>query len=356
MQTGISVYFGLDNTLKENVELIQTAAQSGCKKIFTSLHIPEANYMQLKQEFTVVRETAIKAGMELIADVSPIALRFLQLETLDFAQLSQMGIKTVRVDYGYDSEKIAEYTHNTAGIRIQLNASTITEDFLTELRTKGADFRAIDALHNFYPRVGTGLSETFFVKKTQLLKRHHLRVGAFVPSKYRPRSPLRDGLPTLEMHRECSFDFAVRHLQALGMDMIFVGDSLPARGELAELNALQEAVVCIKAQRLAKEDYVDRLLKNPFTTRLDEARDAIRTQESRMLCLDSIVPAHTVERPYGAVTLDNVLYGRYMGELQIVKNPQPADRRVNVIAQIQPEEQSLLTYLTPGKRFALKII
>jgi hypothetical protein len=38
-------------------------------------------------------------------------------------------------------------------MRVQLNASTLTPDFLQELRScRNANFANLDALHNFYPR------------------------------------------------------------------------------------------------------------------------------------------------------------------------------------------------------------
>ena len=44
MSLGISVYFGLDNTMEENIKLLSEAKKLGFTRIFTSLHIPEANY------------------------------------------------------------------------------------------------------------------------------------------------------------------------------------------------------------------------------------------------------------------------------------------------------------------------
>ena len=38
MENGISVYPGLDNTLEENLALIEYAHQCGIRRIFTSLH------------------------------------------------------------------------------------------------------------------------------------------------------------------------------------------------------------------------------------------------------------------------------------------------------------------------------
>ena len=63
---------------------------------------------------------------------------------------------------------------------------------------------------------------------------------------------------------------------------------------------------------------------------------------------------NTIERPAGAVTLDNAGYGRYMGELQIIKEAQSADPRTNVVAMIDEEELGLLQYITPGRKFSFR--
>ncbi len=47
---GFSVYFGLDNSKEENIKLLKDAHNLGFTRIFTSLHIPEANYEVLKAE------------------------------------------------------------------------------------------------------------------------------------------------------------------------------------------------------------------------------------------------------------------------------------------------------------------
>ena len=59
-------------------------------------------------------------------------------------------------------------------------------------------------------------------------------------------------------------------------------------------------------------------------------------------------------RRAGAVTIDNQDYLRYMGEMQVVRSPLPADSRVNVVAHIIPEEVFLLDYIRPGDAFRLK--
>ena len=58
MQNGISIYPGLDNTLSENLALIETAAALGLPRLFTSLHIPETDPGALKRELGVLLKAA----------------------------------------------------------------------------------------------------------------------------------------------------------------------------------------------------------------------------------------------------------------------------------------------------------
>ena len=120
---------------------------------------------------------------------------------------------------------------------------------------------------------------------------------------------------------------------------------------------IEKNIVMIKAQLTTRNLFLQKLLRSPFTARLDEARDAIRAQESRLMLNDHIIePENNKVRPYGAITLDNKEYLRYMGELQIIQRPQPADPRVNVVGRVLAEEEFLLNYIIPGRRFGFDFI
>ena len=352
MENGISLYPGLDNTLEENLQLLDAAAQCGMRRVFTSLHIPETNVDVLKKELAQLLAAARKHDMEIISDVSPRTLAMLDMSEFDMSAFRQLGITTLRLDYGYEAAQIAKLSHNNQGIRLQLNASTITEKILADLQLAGTDFSHIDALHNFYPRKGTGISEETFKRKTTMLQRLGIKVGAFVPSCGKQRGPIFEGLPTLEDHRGWQTDKAARHLAALGADAVFISDSLPSLEELQAVGSLRadEVVVAAKIDTL---DKVQReLLSHTFTAREDEARDAIRAQESRSLLTGTVEPENNNFRPVGAITIDNRDYLRYMGELQIITQPQPADKRVNVAGSLAADELFMLQYITPGRKYS----
>lgn len=357
MAFGISVYPGLDNTTEENISLIHQAARFGITRLFTSLHIPEHN----KSSFTVALHAILNAAkdscLDLIADVTPESANMLGLASCTPEAFYEFGIHTLRLDDGFSVSDIASFSRSETSAWIQLNASTVSEEFLTELAKKGTDFSRIEALHNFYPRTGTGLSIRTLMEKTALLHRFGIRTGAFIATQTgKKRSPLHDGLPTLELHRNFTVDLAARHLAALELDDVFISDSLPTNEELTTLTGTKLHQITLRAVTTTKNDVARYLLAQSFTARPDEARDAVRAVESRTRIKALAIPLlsqNTVSRPFGAVTIDNVDYPRYTGELQIIKRSQPADPRVNVIAQIRTEELFLVPCIRPGCKFQI---
>ena len=356
MSFGISVYPGLDNTPEENVALIRHAAQQGVSRLFTSLHISENDRSRFSAELRDLLDTARDLRLDVIADVTPESADILGLESCTLEAFQNIGIQTFRLDDGFDVSEIAAFTRSASNTRIQLNASTVSEEFLAELSKNSADFSRIEALHNFYPRKNTGLSVRAFSERTALLHRFGIHTGAFAATQNgRKRSPLHDGLPTLELHRDFTVDLAARHLAALGVDDIFLSDALPTEEEISALTKTTPNCVTLRATPAIKNATLS-LLAEPFTARPDEARDAVRAAESRSRAKQRelpLLPENTNQRPFGAVTLDNVNYLRYAGELQITKRDLPADPRVNVLAHIRAEERFLIPCIRPGSKFRI---
>lgn len=358
MEKGISIYLGLDNTVEENITLLHTAAKHGVRRVFTSLHIPEANYTKIQKEIQPFLQVARALDMDIISDISPQTLSLLDMSKLDFAAFAKLGITTLRFDYGYSAAQIATYSRNTVNMRIQLNASTITEDLLDNLTHYQADFSRIDALHNFYPRCGTGISERFLVTKTALLQNRGIAVSAFIPSHNRPRSPLKEGLPTLEDQRYLAAGLAARQLAALGLNGLFIGDSLPTESEIKAIANCETNRIDLTIRPFTTDPATLQLLQQTFTPRADEARDAIRSQESRIFIKNNniiIAPENQIARQKYSITLDNISYNRYMGELQIITHEQPSDLRVNVIGEVISSNQFLVKYINYPKQFSFSL-
>ena len=81
--------------------------------------------------------------------------------------------------------------------------------------------------------------------------------------------------------------------------------------------------------------------------------------ESRSLLQGLPIPAAPVPPgpdgllPAGTLCVDNELYGRYQGEVEIVTVPRPADRRTNVLGHLGPEALPSLQAVGPGTSFRL---
>ncbi|MBQ9573474.1 MAG: DUF871 domain-containing protein [Acidaminococcaceae bacterium] len=394
MKLGISIYPGLDADREKSLLLLQNVAALGYTRIFSSLHIPESNTAALREKALYLFAFAESLGLEVIADVSPLTLKILDIPELTPSRLKELHITTARFDYGIGPETIADFSRE---MNVQLNASTLRSVQLNALLKANADFSRIDGLHNFYPRPHTGLSAETIQRQNALLHRHDISAGVFTASQTGRRGPLYAGLPTMESLRGIAPCDAAPILTAIGCDSLIIGDSNPA---LTELRALADPETLAKADArysrkalppkkewqpdeplplhihvLSDAPFVKELLSRSYTNRPDPAADVIRATESRDVAKAfDITPERNENKliiempkeyaavfagpqhlangkkssllPVGTVLLDNNNYGRYKGELQILNAPQPMDTRSNVVAQVTKEDVPLLSLIS----------
>lgn len=354
-EKGISAFIGLNHSLETVCNYLKTAHHYGYTRLFTSLHIPEADPQLLLRDFNSFVSYAKSLDYEITADISPQAFKLLGASMSDLSPLKKLGLSTLRLDYGFSPDEIAAVTH-TSGLFVELNASTVTPAILQDIAAANADLSKIRACHNYYPRPETGLSFSLFTQRSKLFRHYNIPVLAFIPSQHCPRGPIFAGLPTLEKHRSLSSMLAAKELLASQLvDGIIFGDPFVTEEELAAVAALPlnciELHVVLEANLSLMEKEI---LFTLHTNRQDPGECVVRSQEARALCTSNITPRSALPRRFGAVTIDNQDYLRYMGELQIIKSSLAADNRTNVVAHIVPEELFLLSYLEPGGSFRLK--
>ena len=349
MENGISVYAGLGYKQKENIELIKFAAKIGMKRLFTSTHVPESSAEgdNFFNDFAEIITAAATNDFEIILDVNP--------ENIEEFNVSGL---TLRLDDGFSVEQIVELSKTS---KIQLNASTVTNEFLTILLNLNANFANISALHNFYPHVLTGLDTYFFIDQNKMLHDFGINVGAFVPSlNGKRRAPLFEGLPTLEDCRNFSTDLSARFLAAIGADFIIVGDGLPTVEECKAVSNISDDEIILSTKLFTEDKTTIDLLQNKFTHRPDVAKSVIRAVEGRQFLKNSggkiFADNLPIERTFGDITVDNENFGRYEGEVQIVEDILPADSRVNVVAAVVEEENFLTRYIKPGQKFSFRFV
>lgn len=354
-EKGISAYIGLGHSLDTIHSYLRLAHQYGYTRLFTSLHIPEADGKLILADFHNFINAAVNLGYSITADISPKAFTMLGASPSDFSSLEKLGLSAIRLDYGFSPEQIAAITHSS-GLQIEFNASTITPTILEQIVTAKADLSKIRACHNYYPRPETGLSFPLFAERSQLFRDYGIPVLAFIPSLRCPRAPIFAGLPTLEKHRLISSELAAKELLACQLvDGLLFGDPMVPEEELAAVAALEPG--CIELQVAVQPDISAaerKILFAAHTNRTDPGEWVLRSQEARNICQSTIPPRTTLPRPVGAVTIDNQDYLRYMGEMQITQSSLPADSRVNIAAYVIPEELFLLSYIRPGGSFRLK--
>lgn len=315
--------------------------------VFLSLHISEEfDDTYCRRAEAVCRELADR-GFRIIADVSVKTLG--QFGCSDLTELaSRLGLWALRIDYGFGIDEIEVMAKK---MPIVLNASTVTEEDAARLMKTGGQ---VFAIHNFYPRPETGLDEELLKDTTERLQKAGLRVLSFIPGDTMLRGPIFEGLPTLEEHRNCIpsaafVDLCVR----FGMDGVFVADPGISERETARiLRYCQENVISIPAYLEPGYEY---LYDKVFTCRVDSPKWLIRFQESRMYSCpgESVEPENCVAREIGAITVDNQNYGRYSGEVQLIRRPLPADSRVNVAGLVPENARLLLGCVKGGQKFAL---
>lgn len=354
MAKGISVFIGMNYTLEQNIEYIKKAYELGFTSIFTSLHIPEADYKKATYEFKEMLKVTNELGMNVIADISPRAFEYLGIDRNDIKKIKELGVYGIRLDFGFTPEEMSSFTTNPYGLVIEINASTVTRRFLEEFDSFKPNYSNIQACHNYYPRLNTGISETTYVKKNEMLKKYNIKIGAFIPSLVNKRGPVFEGLPTLEMHRNIEPQISAKHLFALGVDSVIFGDSIATLEELESVGKLREDVIEFRIETFTECEVQRKIMfESIHKDRTDSAEDVIRSTSSRESLgrEDVINTFNNIERKVGFITIDNRNYLRYAGELQICKSELPADGRVNVVGKIVDEEIFLMNFIDEEKKF-----
>lgn len=310
--------------------------------VFTSFHIQEEFCADYKTVVIDMVTWLHDNGFKVIADVSKRTLKQLEYSSLE-SLLKDINIDILRIDYGYSENELSQMCK---GMPLMMNASTTLLSMMRLLKDINVN---ILSCHNFYPRPETGLSIERFTQINKDIKKINVPVLAFVPGS-KKRGPLNEGLPTLESHR-----YKSPYISMLDMLIVYDVDSVIVGDLELDLDELDNILRFMKTDEIS----IPALLDSPYdvlydqrlTIRVDSGAFAFRIEESReyasqnSFCVD---PTHTEERSRGCITIDNNLYGRYVGEMQIIHIDLLADEKVNVIGHIEKEYLDLLDIIEGG--------
>ena len=340
---GRSVYL----TQFEEQRASLSAFAAGGAPVFISLHISEefdADYCARVQQMC---HFLAEKGWHILADVSEKTVR--QFGCSDLGALAQqLQLWGLRLDYGFSLDEMCALAQK---MPIAVNASTTTPETARQLAAGGG---TVIAMHNFYPRPETGLDPEFLRDSTAALQAEGLKVYGFIPGDELLRGPLYRGLPTLEDHRTAAPSAAFVDLAVgYGLDGIFAGDpGVSAREQEYIHHFCTTGEICLP---VALRPGYQTLYHRTFTCRPDSPKTLVRYQESRLYsCFGTTVePENCVPRRRGCVTMDNVGYGRYSGEIQLMRQDFPADEKVNVIGEVPPAYHPLLDCIRRGSTFRM---
>ena len=325
LNVGASLYVGLkDYPLDKNIDYLNTLNKIGIDHLFISCHIPEMD-PKFKDELLIVCNKALELGIKVSLDIAKPIMKTLTLPK----------VYALRLDYGFSLDEIIEMYHaqiNENGPIVELNASTIKYEDLMYLKYKGVNLSKIRISHNFYPKKWTGLSSKTIIEKNKIYHKLGMNVMIYIPSSNMKRMPMYEGLPSVEEHRDLNIYAILSTLQYLGVDEVFFGDAYASSEELEivkKFNYDEAIIPIIIDSSLSVEE--KELLSRKHLNRLDSNEYFIRSSTRNNG--SAILPLNTNVRKKFDVTIDNVKFGRYQGEVCIMKQDLPCDERVNVVAK-----------------------
>lgn len=342
---GHSVYL---TEYKSTGRLPAAVKAAGGSPVFLSLHISEEYGENYASEIKKLCDKLHACKCRILADVSKDTLQ--QFHVDDFTQLSDMlGLWALRIDYGLSKNEIISLAEK---MPVVLNASTTSYEDAMEIASAGKE---VYAMHNFYPRVDTGLDREYLKQTTDMLHQAGMKVMAFIPGDLTKRGPIYEGLPTLECHRHMSPYLSYLDLVInFHMDVVFAADpELSSKEETLIRKYTQENIITVPC--LLDEKYSS-LYGKVFHNRIDSPSWLIRFQESRQYASqgkEKIAPESTARRVRGTITIDNELYQRYCGEVQMIVKDLPADHRVNIAGRVQREYLDAVDLIRRGEKLVL---
>ncbi len=340
---GISVYPGQSEyMIKDTLEYIKECNKIGIKNVFTSLHIPESTE-KIKEEFAEIMKLCHSLDMRLSIDIADDIL---------FDIKNSEKINAVRIDYGLSTQEIIEL-YNELSCKIELNGSIIDENVIIELINGGIKKSDIEIFYNFYPKKYTGMNLFKLYEKNKLFKQFDLICKAFIGAETNKRGPLFDGLPTVEEHRNIDSLISYQELKLIGIDVVYFGDGNTSIYEIKKLTKLDENVIYLPVEIYdsTSESEIQHLMKE-HELRVDSSDFLFRS--SKRLSGNVIMPNNTVNADRMSITIDNINYKRYQGEVGITLKDIDRDERVNVIGKVVNAEN--IFKLIEGKPQKIKFV
>ena len=184
-----------------------------------------------------------------------------------------------------------------------------------------------------------------------------IRTAAFVNSKVATTGPwpVEEGLCTLEMHRDWEITSAAKWLWATELiDDVIVANSFASEEELKALSEIDPYLLTLDCELMTGDTEIERhiVLEEPHLVRGDSSDYVLRSSQSRITHRgDHFAPHDTLPIERGDILIDNSLYTKYAGELQVALLPMENSGKTNVVGRVIEQDRPLLGLLKPWQKF-----
>lgn len=357
---GFSLY-PENHQLEVSKAYLRLLKQYGATRIFMSLLQINSDDTTSFDLYKSIIAFANELDLKVIADISPGFIAQVGWDDQLIEKAYEFGLAGIRLDEALPIAEIVELTHNEHDIKIELNMSTDAK-LLLELLDSNAKKENIIACHNFYPHEFTGLSVEHFIEMSKLYHEKGIETAAFVNAQSSTEGPwpLSEGLCTVEDHRHLPIDLQAELMKATGyIDNVLIANQFISEEELALLaNTLKDEVLTFPVRALVELTETERkIIEDAHVYRGDISSYVVRSTMTRVrFASEAVAPrdqSKWVNR--GSIIIDNDLYTRYKGELQVALKSFEISEKANVVAEIEPQAIELLDYLKPWQAFKLVI-
>lgn len=333
-----SIYPTDDLAIRDAV-VAQASAQPGERLVFTSLHIPESE--GLHQYGAYLQSLHRNQGLVFCGDVSPGTLAKLGIGIDEVGLLREWGIVCLRIDYGFDADEIRRIAA-TGDFAIAVNASTADAHLVDSL----AGLRVV-GWHNYYPRPETGLTVDFYRAQNSLFAERGMDVYGFLPGEVTFRGPLFAGLPMLEDHRHRNAWRNFLELRRVSPQVRLVcAEGVLADDHLSWIGHV-EATGEVTVPVADLDPSVEFLRNRSWHLRVEGTEASLRVEGTR----SARTPARLLNadlRARGSVQMDLDGYGRYCGEIHLMRTDRPLTPLQARVGQIAGAYLGMIDELQPG--------
>ena len=368
MSNCLSIYpHPLDEAYVQQVkDYILAGRKYGFNEVFTTLHLPELSFEKQLAAYEVIGKACLEQQLELIVDIGGAYIDRLIEDEEVIERIRKVPFSFIRFDYGFSLEQAAKLYDLYDMKGFVLNASTCSEadaDKLISALYKISSNCELRACHNFYVRKQSGLSDLSAYKQSRIFASRGIPVYYCLPAYSHARGPLHEGLCTLEKHRYQPLELILSdlYLNQEARSFLFADEWL-SEEELALVNrtlkVLSEPLKQIIEVRVHLHEQLSpeekQIVLQSHEFRCDSPAAALRSLSSRQMAETGklIKAGNITERKRGDITIDNELYRRYSGELQVMMEDLDADERVNVVGNIADKEDLIrLARFTEGVRY-----